>query len=635
MRRLIGISVSILLVSVSSLVGQQLAPRQLRQVFTDSDFFQPVFLTHAGDGSNRLFVVERAGSIKVTADGARASSFLDIRDRVNDSPGEGGLLSVAFHPRYAENGRLYVYYTRGNLFSSVSEFTVSDDPDRADADSERVLWQVRQPAGNHNGGQLAFGPDGMLYIGLGDGGGANDQFRNGQNPTTWLGAILRIDVDGRSAGLEYGVPPDNPFVGNEDGWREEIWAYGLRNPWRFSFDRKTGVLWAADVGQGKWEEVDIIERGGNYGWNVMEGFNCFSPASGCAREGLALPVIEYSHSTGQSITGGYVYRAPRLSLLQGVYVYGDFVSRRIWGLRYEQGAVVASSEIARCPSNISSFGEDEAGEVYIVGFDGRIYVFDRPRVLPASDALFFSAALAPSWSFDFNSRITPTPATFDGRAGLALESTGSWRLSLLTDTPVDAFGFTTLSFAFHPGAFSLREGRAPLLRLVTVPGLSTVDLLPLVDLDTQAWQTVSVPVATLKLAGELKEIRFSGNLEGTFYVGDIRLVAPAPATPSAVVESRQSAVSAAFALDQNFPNPFNGGTIIRFALPQSQDVQLTVYNVAGQQVAALVSGPRQAGTYAVHWDGRDDRGHALASGVYLYRLQVGPQVQTRRLVLVQ
>ncbi len=428
MRHLICTTVSLLLVSVSSLAAQELDERQLRQVFTNSDFSQPVFLTHAGDGSNRLFVVERRGNIEVLAntDGATASSFLDIRDRVNDGPGEGGLLSVAFHLRYAENGRFYVYYTRGDLFSRVSEFTVSADPERADASAERVIWEERQPARNHNGGQLAFGPDDMLYIGLGDGGGSGDGFANGQNPTTWLGAILRIDVDGRSGGLEYGVPPDNPFVGNEDGWREEIWAYGLRNPWRFSFDRKTGVLWAGDVGQGSREEVDIIERGGNYGWNVMEGSNCFRPSTGCSREGLALPVVEYGHSVGRSITGGYVYRALRLGLLQGVYVYGDFASGRVWGLRYEQGAVVANNEIARSPSNISSFGEDEAGEVYLVGFDGRIYIFEplpgeSPTSVTEGEALPGDFSLAQNYPNPFNSTtaISYTLAT-PGRLELAI-----------------------------------------------------------------------------------------------------------------------------------------------------------------------------------------------------------------------
>ncbi len=253
---------------------------------------------------------------------------------------------------------------------------MSGDTNVADVESERVLWEVSQPATNHNGGQLAFGPDGMLYVGLGDGGGGGDTFRNGQDPTTWLAAILRIDVDARTAGLEYGIPPDNPFVGNSQDWREEIWAYGLRNPWRFSFDRKGGQLWTGDVGQNRWEEIDLIEKGANYGWNRMEGFHCFSPQTNCDTVGLALPLFEYDHSVGASLTGGYVYRAARLGGLYGVYIYGDFITKKIWGLRYEEGEVRSNNLIATCPSNITSFGEDESGEVYIVGFDGPIYLLE-------------------------------------------------------------------------------------------------------------------------------------------------------------------------------------------------------------------------------------------------------------------
>ena len=377
MKYYVGLCCALLGISVSISDAQELPARELRQVFAANDFVQPLFLTHAGDGSDRIFVVEKPGRIKVmpNVDDAVATDFLDIRDQVNPVS-EGGLLSVAFHPEHGTNGLFYVYYTRGTFFSRVSEFRVSGDPNVADVESERVLWEVSQPATNHNGGQLAFGPDGMLYVGLGDGGGGGDTFRNGQDPTTWLAAILRIDVDARTAGLQYGIPPDNPFVGNSQDWREDIWAYGLRNPWRFSFDRKSGQLWAGDVGQSLWEEVDVIEKGANYGWNRMEGFHCFSPQTNCDTVGLTLPVFEYGHDVGASITGGYVYRAARLSGLYGVYIYGDFVSKRIWGLRYEEDKVRSNDLIATSPSSISSFGEDESGEVYIVGFEGPIYLIE-------------------------------------------------------------------------------------------------------------------------------------------------------------------------------------------------------------------------------------------------------------------
>lgn len=358
--------------------GSSLASMQLRRVFSRLAFSSPLLLTHAGDNSDRVFVMEQAGIIKVFPNqdnAASAKTFLDIRSRVT-SGGETGLLGLAFHPQYASNGKFYVYYTRGNLFSRFSEFQVSgNDPDVAHPNSERILFEVSQPASNHNGGMIAFGPDGYLYIALGDGGGGGDPFRTGQDRRSLLAKILRIDVNTRTGNLGYGIPADNPYVGNTSGWREETWAWGLRNPWRFSFDRVNGNLWCGDVGQGAWEEVDLIVKGGNYGWSIMEGAHCYN-SSNCNQSGLLLPVAEYSHSEGISITGGYVYHGPRLPKLAGVYLYGDYGSRKIWGLKYANGSVLENKYLADSPSNISSFGEDQAGEVYVVGLDGRIYLFE-------------------------------------------------------------------------------------------------------------------------------------------------------------------------------------------------------------------------------------------------------------------
>ncbi len=353
----------------------------LRQVFSNLNFIHPVFLTSAHDGTDRIFVVEKGGTIKVFPNQdsvLSATTFLNITSEVNSSPNEAGLLSVAFHPDYSNNGKFYVYYTHGSLYSRISEFQVSNNPDIADSSSERILMEVQQPAGNHNGGQLMFGPDGYLYIGFGDGGGGGDTYQNGQDPTTLLGTILRIDVNSTTDSTEYGIPQDNPYIGNTDGWRPEIWSWGMRNPWRFSFDRSTGKLWVGDVGQNQWEEIDIVERGHNYGWNIMEGTHCYSPSTGCDTTGLTLPIFEYSHSVGHSITGGYVYRGSRLPGLYGTYIYGDYVDREIWGLRYENGAVVENTLLADSPNLVSSFGEDEAGEVYVVNYSGQIYTFDPP-----------------------------------------------------------------------------------------------------------------------------------------------------------------------------------------------------------------------------------------------------------------
>ncbi len=352
---------------------------RVEPAFPNLSFDRMVHLTCPDDGTSRLFLVLQPGRIMGFDNHSNVTSteaFLDIRDRVNDSSEEEGLLGLAFDPQYRSNGHFYVYYSAAHPRRSViSRFSVSGDiPSRADPSSELVILEVPQPFSNHNGGQLLFGPDGYLYIGLGDGGSGGDPRGHGQDRSTLLGSILRIDVSSAAAGAKYRVPPDNPFVARNDGARKEIWAYGLRNPWRFTFDRDTGDLWAGDVGQNTFEEVDLIRRGLNYGWNVMEGLHCFR-ARQCDSEGLERPVIEYSRSGGCSITGGYVYRGSRLPSLHGAYVYGDFCSGKIWALRYDGTGVTERLQIADTGFNIPAFGEDRSGELYILSFDGRIYRF--------------------------------------------------------------------------------------------------------------------------------------------------------------------------------------------------------------------------------------------------------------------
>ncbi|MDA1280663.1 MAG: PQQ-dependent sugar dehydrogenase, partial [Chloroflexi bacterium] len=264
--------------------------------------------------------------------------FLDISARVSTQGNEEGLLGLAFHPAYASNGYFFVYYSAANPRRSVlSRFTVSANPEIADPVSETIILEVPQPFSNHNGGSLVFGPDGYLYLGLGDGGSGGDPQGHGQNPTTLLGSIIRIDVDTTSNTKKYGIPAGNPFATSPDGPndpRPEIWAYGLRNPWRFSFDRTSGDLWVGDVGQNAWEEVNVVESGGNYGWNILEGKHCFEPSSNCNPTGTILPITEYSHSGGNcSVTGGHVSRSSAIPELTGVYLYADYCSGRIWGLR--------------------------------------------------------------------------------------------------------------------------------------------------------------------------------------------------------------------------------------------------------------------------------------------------------------
>lgn len=340
----------------------------------------PVHITNAVDGSGRLFITEQAGIIRILKGGkSLPSPFLDIREQVK-SGGEMGLLSVAFHPRFGENGRFFVNYTssRGGLHTVVSEFRASHNPDVADSKSEKVILTVDQPFSNHNGGQITFGPDGYLYIGMGDGGGANDPYGHGQNLSTLLGAILRIDVDKREGKREYRVPDDNPFNTYPNA-RPEIWAYGLRNPWRFSFDPLTGVLYAGDVGQYDREEIDIIEPGKNYGWNIMEGTICTPGVNPkCNKTALAPPLIDYGRNEGITVIGGFVYRGQDIPALCGAYIYADWGSGKIWALRHQGHKVIEQRMLLDTGLSISSFGIDERYEVYVVDHKGGVYKIKPP-----------------------------------------------------------------------------------------------------------------------------------------------------------------------------------------------------------------------------------------------------------------
>jgi glucose/arabinose dehydrogenase len=340
----------------------------------------PVELTSPNDGTNRIFVASVKGSIHVFANAADVSTknvFLDITGKVA-SGGELGLLGLVFSPDYKTNGYFYVNYTRRSpgLETVIVRYKVSaGNPNQADPASEEILMTFAQPFENHNGGKLAFGNDGFLYIATGDGGSGGDPNKNGQNNKTLLGKILRIDVSGAGAGMPYKIPADNPFKGNTGGLHEEIYAYGLRNPWRFSIDHTTGWLWAADVGQNKTEEIDIIEKGGNYGWNLTEGNDCY--VSGCDKTGLAMPIFTYGRDLGTSITGGYVCRDKNLAGLNGRYVYGDFVSGNIWALSNTDKKAGQNDLIGKVSANtLSSFGEDSNSNLYILNYsDGKIYKF--------------------------------------------------------------------------------------------------------------------------------------------------------------------------------------------------------------------------------------------------------------------
>jgi glucose/arabinose dehydrogenase len=336
----------------------------------------PLYLTAPPGETSRLFIVEQTGGIRIIKSGTLLETpFLDISGQVS-SGGERGLLGLAFDPNYTSTGRFFVHYTDPAGDTRVSRFQVSVNPDIADAGSEQVILTATQPYSNHNGGQLLFGPDGMLYLGLGDGGSSGDPQGRGQDLSDLLGSILRLDVQ---AGSPYTVPPDNPFVA-QAGARPEIWSYGLRNPWRFSFDRGTGDLYIADVGEGQFEEVDVSPAAGgagkglNYGWNRMEGKHCFNRGE-CDQTGLTLPAHEYSHSQGCSITGGYVYRGSAIPALQGLYFFADYCQGWVRSFRYTGGAATELTDWrALQPGGlITSFGEDAAGEIYIMVEGGRVF----------------------------------------------------------------------------------------------------------------------------------------------------------------------------------------------------------------------------------------------------------------------
>ena len=432
--------------TVATLAFPRRAPRTVAvdavPAFPGLSFESPVYFTSPRDGTNRLFVVEQAGVIRLFSNDASttsAATFLDIRPRVN-SGGEEGLLGLAFDPDFAVTGQFYVNYTASSPNRTVvARYRVlAFDSNRADPDSEEVIIEVDQPDSNHNAGMIEFGPDGFLYVALGDGGGAADPHGHGQDLSTLLGSLLRIDPRG---GSPYAIPSDNPFVSTA-GARGETWAYGFRNPWRFSFDRETGDLWLGDVGEGRREEIDLIEMGGNYGWSLFEGSIEFRNPSHTPIAGFKAPIAEYDHDLGKAIVGGYVYRGSRLLALRGAYVYGDFVTGRVWALRRQAGEVVSNEEIAVI-EGLSSFGEDADGEIFAVSIAGSLFRFeeveaedyDFPRLLSETKLFRDTANLTPATGlieYDVSSPFWSDGArkrrwiALPGREDITFNATDSW-----------------------------------------------------------------------------------------------------------------------------------------------------------------------------------------------------------------
>jgi hypothetical protein len=369
---------------------QAFADYSLTNAFPNLTFNFPVFITNAGDGTNRLFILEKNGIIKVFPNDSNISSgqvFLDVTSRVSHHYIEQGLLGLAFHPNYMKNRFFYIFYTEKTSNTLViSRFTANvNNPNIADTSSCTVVISIPHSNPVHNGGTLLFGSDGYLYFSAGDNFCCGDSLNNAQNTNVLLGKILRINVDSASGGNNYSVPSSNPFFGG--GGRGEIFAYGFRNPWRFSQDPISGEIWCGDVGHARYEEIDLVVRGANYGWRIMEGFHCYTPLIGCDQTGLTPPVIERLHGPECSVTGGYVYRGLLKPNLTGRYIYGDYCSGKIWKLLYSNGTIIEDELLVSAPSQINSFGTDQDNELYICCVNGKIYRFKKDPPLPVAFSL--------------------------------------------------------------------------------------------------------------------------------------------------------------------------------------------------------------------------------------------------------
>ncbi|MDP2302470.1 MAG: PQQ-dependent sugar dehydrogenase [Ignavibacteria bacterium] len=672
-------AIAFMIIAIHSLTCNVTAQTTIQVAFPNLTFNQPVDIQHAGDNSDRLFVVSQSGTISVFQNDPNVTSakvFLNITDIVV-SGGERGLLGLAFHPDYENNGYFYINYTGGSpLKTFVSRFQVSTNPDSAIKSSELVLISFTQPYTNHNGGQVSFGPDGYLYIATGDGGSGGDPQSNGQNKSVLLGKILRIDVNGTSGSNNYSIPADNPFANNLSGWREEIFAYGLRNPWRFSFDPVTNWNWCADVGQNVWEEINIIQNGKNYGWKIMEGAHCYSPSTGCDTSGLTFPIFEYAHNSagGYSVTGGFVYRGPNVPQLYGKYIYADYVSQKIWGLTYD-GVNQAVNEllINSAGIGISSFGVDQYNELFICALsNGKIYKFTPTAQIISPTALRIVSNLASSvtlqWIDNSNNEsgfvierkivgqneytsIDSTLANINEYEDTSVspETNYIYRIRAYNSTSFSGYSNEVTVFTLVPvemGSLNLKQnenkvflnwttfsetnnkgfevfrmiqndethnkfGIFSLIGFVQGKGTTTSknDYKFIDNLDQQ--------FLSGKVFYKLKQIDYNGN-----YVF----------TDAAVLDFMSSPQS--FELFQNFPNPFNPVTKIKFAVPSDLEkgsvISLKVYDVLGNEVAALVNEIKPTGIHTIEFDGSK-----LTSGIYFYKLQSGDFKISKKLLLLK
>jgi glucose/arabinose dehydrogenase len=615
----------------------------LQNAFPGLSFSSPVGLYHPNDGTDRIFVVQQSGVIKVfdnNRNTTTSKTFLDITDIIT-SGGELGLLGLAFHPNYPNNGYFFVDYTASNpLRTVIARFQVSPtNPDSAIKSSELVILTINQPYSNHNGGQLNFGPDGYLYIGLGDGGSEGDPQGNGQNLTLLLAKILRIDIDTMENGMNYGIPPSNPFYGNTQGYREETYSYGMRNPWRFNFDYVTGNLWCGDVGQNTWEEIDLIENGGNYGWSCYEGFVQYN-ASQCNSPGYTFPLFVYNHTSGNcSITGGFLYRGKRRPEFYGKYVYGDYCSGKIWQFQLSDSS---NSQVGISSSSILSFGEDYHHELYVCTSSGSIYEFTPAINAPSN--LGASAGDTGQVVLNWTDNSSNENGFLIQRKGsnniyISVDSVGSGVTSY-TDNVSMADEYTYRIIAYNDSALSDYSNEATIIVTVVPVELISFNASVINHEVILKWETSTeknnkgfdvdrLLNSEWQMIGYIEghgttttnsQYEFKDNFEGQSYKGTVKyrlkqIDFDGSFSYSNVVSVNLNFSGLNYDLKQNYPNPFNPSTTISFDLPEQSRVKIQIINNLGQVVNNLINGIEKMGTHKKIWNAE-----SFASGVYYVRM---------------
>lgn len=647
---------------------KQFSQFTLQNAFPNLTFTSPVDLQHAGDGTDRIFVVEQAGRIYVFENNPTTTVkklFLNIVDSVS-SGGEMGLLGLAFHPNYESNGYFYVNYTKSSPYrrTLISRFKVSStNPDSADRSSGTILMEIAQPYSNHNGGQLAFGPDGYLYIALGDGGSGGDPGNNAQNKSSLLGKLLRIDVDHTQGSLNYAIPPDNPFANNSQGFKEEIYAYGLRNPWRFSFDFTDGKLWCADVGQNALEEIDIIVNGGNYGWRCYEGTQPYN-LSGCSGTNYLPPIWEYPRSEGYSVTGGYVYRGPNLPELLGKYIYGDYGTRKIWALTYDGINPPSNQFLLTCNSSISSFGVDMNNELYVVGYNGIIYRFTPTAAIVAPSNLRYTynspTSITLNWNDNSNNEAGFKVERKLGAGNFSLIDSVGENVTTYTDNSISDTGvYYYRVYAFNSNAASGYSNTVGAITIIPVELISFTAEVQNKSVKLQ-WSTAteknnrgfeierkffnqqsSISKDEFEKVGFVEGKGTSSTVQNYFYIDNEvqsgkyfyrlkQLDFDGNFSYSGELEVEVNYIPLNFKLHQNYPNPFNPTTRIQYQVASRSFITLKIFDVLGNEVDNLVNEIQTPGYYEVIWNKAN-----FPSGVYFYQLKSESFIETKKMIMLR